>query len=300
MRMRSWLIAVAITAGAFAPAAAPASSACAAEAGPRAALVVDTGKGKEPISMCVDLTGYEAVSGIDLIEIANEQYDLQYQLGYGGQAVCQLANVPEVTPSQECFEDSAYFWGYWRGDGSGGWTWSGTGAASTRVEDGDVEGWSWGTGRDGTTHPQPRPRKDGTRFTFDSVCAPNDEPKKKDSDTPTDDKKKKKGGGIDIPDLPGVGSRPKDEKTPGSSPTPEPEPDERLIDSAPDLSELELAPTPSPSASELPAGATSAESKSELDDQPPIAGVLALLATMAMALIAVYLIRKRSPPAPEE
>lgn len=134
------------------------SSACASE-GPRAALVVDTGSGVH--RYCVQLPG-DGVSGIDVIKLAGSQHGLQYKLGFGGQAVCQLAGVgPD---GGDCFADDPYFWGYWRGDGSGGWTWSSSGAGSTVVRDGGVEGWSWGTGRDGNSHPAP------PATGFDGVC----------------------------------------------------------------------------------------------------------------------------------
>lgn len=135
-----------------------APTACAAE-GSRAVLVVDTGESEH--RMCVELPRQE-VSGTDLIVLAGEQHGLSYRFGYGGGAVCMLAGVG--TSDDDCFEEYPEFWGYWRGDGSGGWQWSSTGAGSTRVSDGDVEGWSWGSGNDGASHPAPPPT------TFSSVC----------------------------------------------------------------------------------------------------------------------------------
>lgn len=150
--------------------AAPAPGACAAE-GPRAVLVVDTEQSGGQYRYCVALDD-EQVSGIHVIELANEQYGLDYRLGYGGNAVCVLAGVGYE--SDECLKEGPEFWGYWRGNGSGGWNWSSTGAHMTVVEDGDVEGWSWGTGQDGSSHPQPPATK------FGSVCeVAEDEPKKK-------------------------------------------------------------------------------------------------------------------------
>lgn len=122
--------------------------ACAVSAG-SAALVVDTGGRATRYCVAMDAT---RVSGIELIELAAEQYGLDYRLGYGGGAVCRLDHVG--IDGGECFTDSDEFWGYWRGTGAG-WSWSSTGAASTAVEPGDVEGWSWGTGRDGSTHRAP-------------------------------------------------------------------------------------------------------------------------------------------------
>lgn len=158
MKLRA-LVVLALSLGAFpVSSGALTSSACASE-GPRAALVVDTGNGVH--RYCVDLPKAQ-VTGIQVIELAGTQHGLQYKLGYGGNAVCQLAGVgPD---GDDCFADDPYFWGYWRGDGSGGWTWSSSGAGSTTVKNGDVEGWSWGTGRDGSSHPQPPPT------TFASVC----------------------------------------------------------------------------------------------------------------------------------
>lgn len=134
-------------------------AACAAE-GARAVLVVDTGETVQ--RMCVALPRSQ-VSGTELIALAGEQHGLTYRFGYGGGAVCMLAGVG--AESDDCFEKYPDFWGYWRGNGSGGWSWSSTGAGSTRVTDGDVEGWSWGSGNDGSSHPAP------PNTTFSSVCA---------------------------------------------------------------------------------------------------------------------------------
>ena len=111
--------------------------------------------------MCVALPD-PSVTGIELIELASEQHGLQYRLGYGGNVVCQLAGVGYG--SDECLNDGPEFWGYWRGDGSGGWEWSSGGGNSTVVRDGDVEGWAWGAGTDGSSHPAP------PETTFASVC----------------------------------------------------------------------------------------------------------------------------------
>lgn len=134
------------------------SSACASSAR-RAALVVDTGA--QELRLCVVLPA-GSVSGIDLIELASGQHGLQYRLGYGGQGVCQLAGVG--SEGEECFTDSPEFWGYWLGDGSGGWSWSSTGAGSVTVSPGDVQGWSYGTGRDASTHQAP------PSTTYELVC----------------------------------------------------------------------------------------------------------------------------------
>lgn len=158
MRSRLWLVAV-LLAGA-APQVFGATAACAGT-DDRAALVVDTGE--STFSFCVSLPD-DSVSGLELIELANDQYGLQYRFGDGGQAVCMLANVG--AEGDDCFGKYPDFWGFWRGNGSGGWTWSSVGAGSTLVRDGDIQGWSWGSGQDGSTHPQPPPTH------HDDVCKP--------------------------------------------------------------------------------------------------------------------------------
>jgi hypothetical protein len=141
---------LALTLGGLAPMLVAPAPAC-ATSGESAALVVDTGGRATRYCVAMD----EArLNGIELIQLAAQQYGLDYRLGYGGAAVCRLDHVG--IEGGECFTDSDAFWGYWRGTG-GGWSWSSTGAASTVVEPGDVEGWSWGTGRDGSTHPPPPP-----------------------------------------------------------------------------------------------------------------------------------------------
>jgi hypothetical protein len=156
VRVRASLGTLALAAGLLWPAAGPAPVACAA--GDRAALVVDTGA--EVQRFCVQLPD-ESVTGIELIELASDQYGLSYKLGFGGGAMCMLAGVGPT--GDDCFEEYPNFWGYWRG-AAGGWAWSSTGAADTEVTDGDVEGWTWGAGQDPETHPAPPPTA------FSSVC----------------------------------------------------------------------------------------------------------------------------------
>jgi hypothetical protein len=132
--------------------------ACAADR-PHAALVVDTGA--QTTTYCVGLDA-GTVNGLHLIQLAAAQYGLTYRLGFGGQAVCQLNGTGST--SGDCFGDYPDFWGYWHGDGHGGWTWAGSGAGSAVVGDGAVEGWSWGQGDSGTTHPSP------PRQRFQDVC----------------------------------------------------------------------------------------------------------------------------------
>lgn len=150
MRARPALVAAFVVA-AIIPVGSIAPLACASE-GPRAVLVVDTEEPGGQHRFCVSLPD-DSVSGIELIELAGEQHGLEYRLGFGGEAVCMLAGVG--TEGDDCFAEYPEFWGYWRGNGAGGWSWSGTGAGSTTVEEGDVEGWSWGSGNDGSSHPQP-------------------------------------------------------------------------------------------------------------------------------------------------
>jgi len=143
------------------PAVTGAAPACAAATGPHAALVIETGT--HDLRLCVALDA-PTVSGIHLIELAGEQQHLSYGFGSGGQAVCRLAGVGPQ--GDDCFGDYPDFWGYWRGDGHGGWTWSSMGAASTTVADGDLDGWVWGSGDTGSTHARP------PSVTVTAVCIP--------------------------------------------------------------------------------------------------------------------------------
>ena len=148
---------------AFAPAAVGSAAACAAGS-PHAALVVDTGA--RTTTYCVELDA-GIVSGIRLIQLASEQHGLRYQLGFGGQAVCQLEGVGPT--GGDCFADFPDFWGYWHG-GPAGWTWASSGAGGASVGDGDVEGWSWGSGDSGANHQAP------PATSIDDVCDEDDEP----------------------------------------------------------------------------------------------------------------------------
>lgn len=149
-RLRSFaLVASVVLATIGAPAATGGAAACADE-GPHAALVV--GNGARIVKLCVTLDAAE-VSGLRLIELAAAQHGLSYGFGLGGAAVCRLDGVGPG--GDDCFAEYPDFWGYWHGDGRGGWAWAGTGAASYRIGDGDVEGWTWGAGDTGATHPKP-------------------------------------------------------------------------------------------------------------------------------------------------
>ena len=151
--------------GVSVPAVLGGAPACAAETGPHAGLVVVTSGGTSTFCVALDAT---EVSGLHLIELAHDQDGLSYSFGFGGQAVCQLDGVG---PSGgDCFADYPDFWGYWHGDGSGGWTWASSGAASARIGDGDLDGWVWGTGDTPATHGAP------PTLTIGDVCTPSPSP----------------------------------------------------------------------------------------------------------------------------
>jgi hypothetical protein len=152
-----------LIASVLAPAIAGPTPACASDAGPRAALVVDTGSAVD--AMCVALDG-PSVSGLHLIELAASQQGLTYAFGFGGEAVCRLAGTGPT--GGDCFADYPAFWGYWRGDGNGGWSWSSTGPGDRIVGDGDVDGWVWGAGDTGSTHDRP------PATTAAAVCPPTE------------------------------------------------------------------------------------------------------------------------------
>ena len=310
LKMSSWLTALVLAAGGVLPVVGPAAPACAADE-PHATLVVDTGA--NTYELCVRLDG-GSVSGIDFIELAGEQHNLDYVLGYAGRGVCRLANVPDEEPSERCLDDHEEFWGYWRWDDSQrSWYWSGTGAAGTRVEDGDVEGWAYGAGRSGTTHQKPGPGAAG--MTSFSECPKGTGRDKKDparggdgNDPPapdpgTDERPNDSeinGPTAASPSAPGSapGSKPnKPQRLPGAFPSAEPEPDEHRIDAAPEISELSTTPSPDEVSDDLPASATSSPVD---EDDFPLAGALALVATFGMAGVALLLVRKRVPVKPED
>lgn len=152
------------------------ATACAAETGAHghAALVVDNGN--RTTTYCVGLDA-DHVSGLHLIQLASAQYGLTYRLGFGGQGVCALDGVGPL--SGDCFGQYPDFWGYWHGDGAGGWTWAGSGAGSASIGDGAVEGWSWGSGDSGTSHAPPPDQ------TLTDVCGTPPTPTPKPSPRPT-------------------------------------------------------------------------------------------------------------------
>jgi hypothetical protein len=128
----------------------------AAASGPRAALIVEVGQAVR--RLCVGL-GQPAVSGKALVEISglDQRWD--------GGALCRLAGTGPA--GGDCFAQYPRFWGYWIGDGRGGWTWSDAGAAATTVRDGSVQAWVWSAGADESSHRRP------PALRFADACAPD-------------------------------------------------------------------------------------------------------------------------------
>jgi hypothetical protein len=148
---------------------------CAAAAGrPHAALVVDTGS--DATTYCVALDA-ATVNGLHLIQLAGSQFGLHYRLGFGGQAVCMLADVGAT--GNDCFGAYPDYWGYWHGDGAGSWAWAGSGAGSARIGDGDMDGWVWGPGDSGTSHAAP------PALALADVCVPSPSPSPSPSPKPS-------------------------------------------------------------------------------------------------------------------
>jgi hypothetical protein len=280
------VVAAALVSGSLLPPVFAAGVACAEEA-ERAAVVISTGEAVT--EYCVDL-GADSVSGLELIILAGEQHGLSYKLGFGEQAVCMLAGIGPT--SENCFEEYPDFWGYWRGDGSGGWEWSSTGAASTTVEGGDVEGWAWGSGDGADSHPRPPDTE------FASVCEVNPTP------TPTPSSEPESG------DDPEASPAPSPSNSVDSPRTDRNRRDRRQRDTdkvVPDESrdrrwhDGELAAAAQPDVALTPAPALSPEpSPSELaaqplsDSGPPPAGLAAVLATAALAAAGAVVVRRRS------
>ena len=232
--MRRRLLGLAVTLGmalgapALGVVAGTAPLACAAT-DQRAALVVDTGA--EARSYCVAL-GADSVSGTDLIRLAHAQYGLDYRLGFGGRAVCRLSNVG--VDGGDCFAAYPDFWGYWHGDGDGGWTWASSSAADWTVEAGDVEGWQWGPGQDGDRHAAPPQTREA------DVCPPA-------SPSPDPTPKPSHDGGGDHGGTGGDG--------PSASPSVTPSPSAGDRKPRDHLGDREATPTPATSSSPTPTGA---------------------------------------------
>lgn len=132
----------------------PGSPASAAEPGARAALIVEVGQTVR--RLCVGL-GRPAVSGKELVEASG------LEQRWDGGALCRLAGTGPA--GGDCFAQYPRFWGYWIGDGRGGWTWSGAGAATSTVRGGSVQAWVWSTGPDESSHRRP------PTLQFADVCA---------------------------------------------------------------------------------------------------------------------------------
>jgi hypothetical protein len=129
--------------------------AAAAQTDQRAALIVQVGQTVR--RLCVGLAS-PAMSGKQLLEGTG------LEQRWDGGALCRLAGTGP--PAGDCFASYPLFWGYWIGDGGGGWTWSSAGAASSTVRPGSVQAWVWSTGADESSHRRP------PALRFADVCAP--------------------------------------------------------------------------------------------------------------------------------
>jgi hypothetical protein len=127
----------------------------AAQAGQRAALIVQVGQTVR--RLCVGLPS-PTMSGKQLLEATG------LQQRWDGGALCQLAGTGPA--AGDCFASYPLFWGYWIGDGRGGWTWSSAGAASNTARPGSVQAWVWSVGADESSHRRP------PALRFADVCAP--------------------------------------------------------------------------------------------------------------------------------
>ena len=281
--------AIAIATAALWVGAAPGSPACADE-GPRAVLVVDGGSEGAVHRFCVALPDDE-VSGIELSELAGEQHGLEYRFGYGGNAVCMLAGVG--TDGDDCFAEYPDFWGYWRGDGSGGWDWSGSGAGSTLVEDGDVEGWSWGRGDSGSTHPAP------PSTSFPSVCPISSEPRSRNNGGGRSrSSSTSPAGDPSGPASDGASTRAEREGDAPNARSPRRRPGVRDDDRRrAERGEADAIGYSKTGADGGPAagGATSSPTSTQVPEGPPVAGLIALAGTVALAVAGVLIRRRRTP-----
>jgi hypothetical protein len=274
------LVAAALFVGAVAggvgvPAAIGAAPACAATTGPHAGLVVVTDSGTN--TFCVALDDTE-VSGLELIELAHAQGGLSYRFGNGGLAVCQLE---AVGPSgSDCFDDYPDFWGYWHGDGAGGWTWASTGAGSARIGDGEVDAWVWGSGDTAASHARP------PALGIDDLC--HAEPSPRPTPTSTHTSTPSPGAAA----APSAGSGP-----PGPSPT--------SSHSAQGTPSPSHSRTPSPSAVDVSDGLTTggqvyaaAGTSDPPAAGPPVGLLVALCLGIALVGGGVLRLRSRSPQDP--
>lgn len=283
MRLRASLAGVALLAGSLAPAVVAPPAACAATQD-HAALVIDTGE--RVADYCVALPD-DSVTGAELIELAGEQFGLTYRFGYGGGAVCMLADVG--ASGDDCFEKYPDFWGYWRGDGSGGWSWSSVGATSTTVQPGDVEGWSWGSGDDGSSHPRP------PDTTFEAVCGvePSPTPKPEPSHDPTPGD----GGGSRTPAARPRVSRAHPDRAPAAR-APKKAVARRVIDARrydrSDRRPVSFVPTVDAPVLEVPRAADPVPASSnDAAGGPPAAGIAGLVLALALGAGGVVVARRR-------
>lgn len=268
------LLALLLGAGWLVVPASPLTSLACAQDGPHAVLVVDRNQEGGPLDpLCVALRG-ESVSGERFLRLASAQYDLQVSFAeyQGGTVVCQIANVGKA--GNDCLEGAETYWGYWQGNGSGGWrSYENQGVDDTVVTHGDVEGWSYARGRN---EPPATTFEEGCAELLEPESPPQEKPSPQPSPTTTS-------------------PRPSPSPSKTKAPAPEAEPDPRRLDSVPGISELEgdMSPSPSADTGGLPPSATTAGSEEE--EGFPLAGVLALLVTVAMAGVAAYLVRRKAP-----
>lgn len=279
-----WAAVLAVLTGGLVPIAVGPGVACAGD-GDRAALVIDTGE--EETRLCVELDD-DDVTGLELIVLAGEQHDLDFHLGFGGQAVCMLAGVGPT--GDDCFAEYPNFWGYWRGAEAGGWTWSATGAGASTVEDGDVEGWAWGSGDGPDDHPEPPPTE------FSEVCKVANPSPTEPPDTSPEPEASAAASPSPSPPPGQPPGRPGDRSARARPPSaPSAERDRRWHDG---VLAAELAPevVATPSLSPSPTPSTQPEDlafEASADRGPPPAGVAAIAAALALIAAGTFVTVKR-------
>ncbi len=123
------------------------STGAAAQASPRAALIVQFGDGSY-ITRCVPFSE-ESITGLELLTRSGLQVSL-----WGG-AVCRIEEQGCDYPAQACFcqcrGSSCQYWSYWHwraatgpSAGEGSWAYAQIGSGDYPVQDGAVEAWLWG------------------------------------------------------------------------------------------------------------------------------------------------------------
>jgi hypothetical protein len=270
-RARSLAIALAVVLGAIAPVLSAPGIACAAAAsgGPRAALVVDTGRRATAYCVALDET---SVSGTHLIELASAQYGFTYRLGFGGRAVCMLAGVG--ANGDDCFGSYPNFWGYFHGAGASGWSWATGSAADHPVGDGDREAWSWGAGDSATTHGVP------PSTTIDDACGTAADPEPSPSPSPAPSATPPSPSpSATPPSPPGGGSNGGGGQTSEHTKTPEPS--------------ASPSPTAAPPMSASPAAVRAAAAAPPPSKGPPLAGLAALGAIVLLGAGGFATLRRR-------